>query len=771
MIRASKKGILFYYALGLLLAAGILCNRDRDYLEKEYYNYPDYPELQNVAVDEAYRTALEAGEPYEGKVTEGPELTMPRGEYEIELRYSSEREGNTCRIVSDTANGPDNTLGKVYGEGELPLNDDGRASVRFTMREDTDRVRIRTYTKQGDLKVYGYTLRSLTPVSNDMPARAAVVILAFLAFGLCCIRKADGEQKEFYTVAEPERLGAVLAVVMIGLLASLPCFSDFLADGHDLDYHLTRIEGLKAALLSGQFPVRVNPEYAGSYGMISSVMYPELYLYFAAALRCLNVSLILSYKLLCIALNLACAWAGYFSFKRLTKSPVLGVLMSAFYSLSLYKMNNLYMRQALGEWTGMIFLPLVIYGMYALFYEGRQRWGWSVLAFTLCLQGHLLTTEMAVGFSCLFALLSLGRLREKGRLLTVIKAGLCTVLVNLWYIVPLVYFYLQKMGVGSEQQPLSRYALYPGQLFTTFLYNTNLGEFLGSTKGEMPSTVGGLLGVGILLYLYTAYVKKNIPDSWKKIGNMLLSFGLLSLYMTTCYFPWDAVQRIGLFNVLAGVLQFPMRILAMASLFLSGVTAIGLYGVLREKISSRGIALAGVLLALLSCAYTLDGYVEQNGTKLADATDDYNKNMVYGGLFYYADTDTDALIARPALITADREGVRISGYEKNGTNMEFHYDNPGAEPTGVEAPLYDYAGYRAWNDGEEIPVERGENGVIRLTLPAEESGSILIRYKEKPLFLAADIITLLSLLGLAAVYLGPGLKKRLTSPRRQASDK
>lgn len=145
--------------------------------------------------------------------------------------------------------------------------------------------------------------------------------------------------------------------------------------------------------------VRINPLFANGHGQVNPVMYPELFLYFPAVLRLLGVSLILSYQMLCIGLNLTCAWVGYISFRKLFGSKTLGVLMSAFYTLALYRMNNLYMRAALGEWIGMIFLPLVLYGMYALIYEEKGEMGLE------CACVYALFTGTSVGYGngdCLF---------------------------------------------------------------------------------------------------------------------------------------------------------------------------------------------------------------------------------------------------------------------------------------------------------------------------------------------------------------------------------
>ena len=50
-----------------------------------------------------------------------------------------------------------------------------------------------------------------------------------------------------------------MALVGIGVFACLPLGLGYLTYGHDLSIHLSRIEGLKAGLLAGQFPVRMDP--------------------------------------------------------------------------------------------------------------------------------------------------------------------------------------------------------------------------------------------------------------------------------------------------------------------------------------------------------------------------------------------------------------------------------------------------------------------------------------------------------------------------------
>lgn len=111
--------------------------------------------------------------------------------------------------------------------------------------------------------------------------------------------------------------------------------------------------------------------------------------------------------------------------------------MAAFlYTLSIYRLIDLYTRAALGEGMAMIFLPLVMWGMYELFLGNEKKWYLAALGFTGVMQCHILSTELAVCFGGLFGLLYIGRLREKGRFRALLAAAGSTVLLNLGLMLP-----------------------------------------------------------------------------------------------------------------------------------------------------------------------------------------------------------------------------------------------------------------------------------------------------------------------------------------------
>ena len=57
----------------------------------------------------------------------------------------------------------------------------------------------------------------------------------------------------------------------------------------------------------------------------------------------------------------------YWFVSRLTKSKEVGVLAAILYMLMPYHLNDMYIRNALGEFLSYIFIPLVFLGVYKIF--------------------------------------------------------------------------------------------------------------------------------------------------------------------------------------------------------------------------------------------------------------------------------------------------------------------------------------------------------------------------------------------------------------------
>ena len=59
---------------------------------------------------------------------------------------------------------------------------------------------------------------------------------------------------------------------------------------------------------------------------------------------------------------------------RLTKSKETGTLAAILYMLMPYHLNDMYIRNALGEFLSYIFIPLVFLGLYKIFQKEKGGW-------------------------------------------------------------------------------------------------------------------------------------------------------------------------------------------------------------------------------------------------------------------------------------------------------------------------------------------------------------------------------------------------------------
>ena len=136
---------------------------------------------------------------------------------------------------------------------------------------------------------------------------------------------------------------------------SYPLFTGSLYTGHDWTYHMLRIQSLYEGVLTGQFPVRVNPLFLNGYGYASSLFYPDLFLYFPVLFQLIGIGIEASYKLYLIIILAAGFLTAYYCGKGITKSSYAGIVFAVVFSLSQYHLQNVYTRFAVGEVQAFVF--------------------------------------------------------------------------------------------------------------------------------------------------------------------------------------------------------------------------------------------------------------------------------------------------------------------------------------------------------------------------------------------------------------------------------
>lgn len=571
-----------------------------------------------------------------------------------------------------------------------------------------------------------------------------------------------------------ETMWIALALILLALIATLPYFNLYLVNGHDLPFHLARIEGIYHSMASGHKLVRINPIQTSGYGYASGILYPQLFLYFPALLRFLHVSLMDAYKIFIFLINLATAAITYISIRKMTGRRMTGLLCAAFYMLSIYRLSNIYSRGALGEVLAMAFLPMVVYGMHEVLQEDSAKWGWLMLGYTGIIQSHILSALMTAFFCMLATLLSAKRLlREKERIGRLVLAAAVTIALNAWFLIPFLEFYRLDLNSNLGETGIWKTASSFSQMFTNNLpANIGLNLDLSSTKWEMIQSVGIILIFAGCMFAVRPYRENESREGKqaRKEMEVLFGFAILSIWMSSTLFPWETLSKAPIMDVLALNIQFAWRFLGYAALFLcitgaEGVSDwISVYAGEEKTVSTynkKRLALLLTFFAIVgNCHFFLDSTTQMDALEVKQDC----ASVGLGGsdeLYLYRGDHIYKLEQRAGDFTCS-EGTAFSytDYKRYGCKLLVHINiEKAVGDSYIEAPLYYYPGYKAWMNGQEATLLRGTDGVIRIPV-SEGSWDLKIDFVEAPFWIAGNIVSAVTFLLILAIEIKKGVRRQ-----------
>ena len=561
---------------------------------------------------------------------------------------------------------------------------------------------------------------------------------------------------------------AVCYLVII-LMASIPLFNNYLIRGHDIYFHLMRIEGLAQGLRAGEFPVRIQPAWYDGYGYAVSVFYSDLFLYPAALLRLLGISLQDAYKVYVVLCNVATTLISGYSFGKIFRKREIGVFGSCLYTLSPYRLVNLYTRGALGEYTGMIFWPLLIYSCVLLLNEDRNKVqlqkGAVLMGISMAgmLQSHMLTAEIAWMELLLLVVVYCRRIFHKEVMLAGCGAVAAALGLSAWFLIPFLdYMLFERFNINSIRNNdimIQRQGAFLSQVFAIF--DNAVGQSLDSgagTAGDFTQGVGLslMLSVIILMLLCIRGYLKREERRNKQITITAAGLGVLMVAMSTLYFPWDRLCRISrICRYIIVKIQFPWRFTGVAV----GLLAVVWCAVLnytereydrRKKVITICLAVGILLLSVGHFVIDLNQRAERTQVRSVEEMDTF---VASGEEYLPVDTVLDKLKIQELY---KDNSVEISDVVYRGTSITMHVKNTSAQQAGLELPRLYYAGYHALvvtDEGQpfQIEVTDGTNHVIKLMIPEETEGNITLSFREPWYWRLAEIITLLSA-GIVILY-------------------
>ena len=659
-----------------------------------------------------------------------PEFSLPAGSYAVTVTYDTDAELTVIPRTSEADS--------IYLTSETGLLTSGSKEAGGTFELSSTLNNISIVISGGNAAECRITSIRIRRTDAMQLRHFLEAVFLFALVDVCLIFR---KKRKPY-------LPQFAACVGIALAASLPLLNLGINGGHDLLFHFLRIEGIAKELSYGHFPVRISSYWINGYGYPVSIYYADPFLLIPALLRLGGFSITTVYKGYIFAVNLATAMLAAYSFRRIFRSRRIGLLLSLIYTLSSYRLMDVYVRSALGEYTAMIFFPLIALAVYNLYiyakddrHSGREDALLLALGITGLIQSHILSTQMAVLVLILVVLFLHRQLLLPKNIKLLLAAAGETILLNLAFLVPLLDYLLNEdVEVWGSRSNYIVYMIqaagaYIGQYFSFF--SDAFGWDVDAVSGRPLLSPGPvLMGFLIISWIYLYRRKKD---------RMLLfcsSASVILLWISSNLFPWDWIASSSRFGKMLAAVQFPWRYVAIANIFLA-LTGGRLLVLLQRKLTPErqrriAVILSGICIAM-ACFFA-SNYADESSILTFYDLSTIDTSRVQGG--EYLRTGSTVKV-NGEFYTEGMQTLEV--LNRQGTSMQI-YCETSEEGGYIDFPVFHYKGYQIQDDaGVNYEIEEGYNHTIGVELPPNFSGVLTLQFQEPALWRAAEVISFISI--------------------------
>ncbi len=544
----------------------------------------------------------------------------------------------------------------------------------------------------------------------------------------------------------PEKLAAAekTALILFGLalIASFPCLiPGKYVYGDDLDFHLSRIEGIASGLKYGYFPVRIYLSWLENYGVGCGFYYPDFFLYLPALMRIAGFSILGSWHTLVILVTFCSLLSVWLTVRRFCEGREWGAYLAAcLCAFSAYRLICVNYRSALGEVQSFIFFPLIFLGIYELFHGHPERWWIFALGFWGLAASHMISLAIAGVFTAVCFLIRLrGIISDRRILAGIVKAAAVTVLLTASFWLPMLEQTLKN------DLYISSFLLDQDTSFGTVRF-IRFGDIFTFFSPWMINPYPGWPLLAVILFrliLFIRYPRKRLKT------DMILIFSCLGLFMCTALFPWQP------FAWFLKRIQVSWRLMAPVS---AGLAVCGgeVFAELAQN-KRRSVLLPAAVCFCLICSAPLyhefltRHMADDNGQILADKEVQATEYLPDGLTVQYVHKNKD-------LVRTDSPQADVTAQKRRGLDFRLDFTASDDNEAFFSLPLIYHYGYRAElsdADGKTEPAEvrKDEMGLVRIGSGKLAEGRIHAFYRKTPIQYAGEIITALSAAGIIIIML------------------
>ena len=503
----------------------------------------------------------------------------------------------------------------------------------------------------------------------------------------------------------------LLFFIITMVTAVSPLISRYCINGHDLEYHLLRIESLKEGILIGHPFMKVNTLFYGGAGYASTLFYSDLFMHIPALLRVLHVGIGKSFHIYTAMIFVLCYLSAFYCAFKMTKSKFAGTVAAILLTLCPYHIDDMLVRTACGENAAFIFLPFVIYGIYNVLFEDMDRPWIFGLGFAGLIVTHPATCILAFVFALFVFLINIRAfIRQPWLFAKICIVSALAVLVTSYQWLPM----LEQFASAG------------------FYVSKNWTDLLDSAVNFSTVASGAFPGMGFMLFALAiprVFLSRKDYPILSYVDLMLVAAFAFAAGATNIM-PWERVAAY------FGFLQFPWRLFAISSVLLAMADAVIAKLFINRIEDGRRNTAFEISLTLITIVMAGGAIAHQNANSMGyyDYSDDYYSHKPFTGGVIAGEglpttvTEPDKLIEQSDKMVYD-DGTKADFTREKGSIISDI--KPGHQY--VDVPFIYYKGYRAYLTDAEGAVTKpevtgeGTNGMCRVMLEGA-GGRLAVSY-------------------------------------------
>lgn len=544
-------------------------------------------------------------------------------------------------------------------------------------------------------------------------------------------------------ILKNRKLIDILIIILAGIILCIPLLSSninvYRDDGIQ---HIARAFGTMQSIKEDGLLKNVISSFSNNFGYSWNFFYGPFSTFGIIICKLLLSSYINGYKLFVFICLIVSGIAMYKFVRKLTNNRNTALLASILYIAFPYHITDLYLRNALGEFVSFVFIPFVFLGLYNLFYTEDNCYHLAIGAIGLIITHNISTLLVAI-FSLFYVIFNLEKLKESK-----IKKSL---LINIAFILLVTSFFWLPMleaKISASYQVYESSAMASSEV--TYSYGLKLKQlFVSVNDGSFIFELGPHI---IIMLAFSVMAFRKIKDQLKENYIIFLFSGIISLWMSTKYFPWKFLPDY------MCIIQFPWRMLMLAGFFFSIVCAINISVVLK-KFTWKDVAIIGTVSTLYTLMIFLsfipkDDNIQDIGNyelgkfsgKQAEivagtAGGEYLPTLAHENRFYIASrADNIYVLSGKAIIENEK---------KEDSNLKANLTTFDSEYTVFELPYIYYPGYVVRLDGMIAQTFETENGFLGIVMGKEDTAELSVSYKGTKLMQITAIISSISFIAFA----------------------